>query len=63
MVRMILKADIRGTEEEAMVDLALGARRSREISNRRALTRDFLAITGLFGTLYAWFILGIALVG
>ena len=29
--------------------------------NRAAYIRDFLAITGFFGTVYAWFVVGAAL--
>lgn len=29
--------------------------------NRIAYVRDFLAITGFFGTMYAWFVVGAAL--
>ncbi|WP_263973579.1 hypothetical protein [Indioceanicola profundi] len=42
-----------------MVDLALGTRRrSRQ---RWVLLSEFLAITGLFTTLYAWFVVGAAI--
>jgi len=44
-----------------MVDLALSVRREAAVQ-RKAYIRDFLALTGLFGTLYAWFVLGTALV-
>lgn len=30
--------------------------------NRAAFVCDFLAITGFFGTMYAWFVVGAALV-
>lgn len=42
-----------------MVDLALGARRRPRL--RWVVLRDFFAITGLFATLYAWFIVGSAI--
>lgn len=32
------------------------------IMTRLAYVRDFLAITGLFGTIYGWFFVGAALV-